>query len=129
MTVSAAHVVRNFLQAVMSGEIAVARDMVCDDFVFRTPTHDGIGGLRDYFAAAEERAPFVRRFRILHQWEDGNEVSTLYELDLGTPTHHAAMRINEWHSVDDTRVASAIMVFDTNAAAVRALRGALQGEF
>lgn len=125
MTTRPAHIVRDFLQAFMSGEIARAKGMVCDDFAFRAPLHDGVGGQDAYFAGADEKVRFIRGFRILHQWEDGDEVSTIYELDLGTPANHATMRISEWHSVSEGKVASALMVFDTNATAVHAMRGAL----
>lgn len=127
MKASPARIVRDFLQAFMSGESARARDMVCDDFAFRAPLHDGVGGQEAYFAGADEKARFIRGFRILHQWEDGDEVSTLYELDLGTPAKHATMRISEWHSVSGGKVASALMIFDTDAAAVHAMRDAVRG--
>lgn len=125
MTSDAALIVQDFLQAFMSGETARARSLVADDFAFRAPMHDGEGGQDAYFAGAEEKVRFIRGFRILHQWQDGDEVSTVYELDLGTYENHAVMRISEWHSVSGGKIASALMVFDTNAPAVHAMRVAL----
>jgi hypothetical protein len=96
-----------------------------DDFHFRAPFHQEEGGKEAYFAGAEKKAHFIREFRILQQWEEGSDVSTIYELDLGTGDSHAQIMMSEWHKVREGRIASSLMIFDTNAEAVDVMRKAL----
>lgn len=125
MTTTASSIVAQFLKAFMSGDIETARRMAAEDFQFRAPLHQGEGGKEAYFAGAEKKASFIQGFRILRQWEDASDVSTVYELDLGTSDSHAPIVMSEWHKVRDGRIASALMVFDTNARAVGLMRNAL----
>ena len=121
-------IVREFLQAFLSGEIGKARKMMHDDFYFHAPMHDGRGGKEAYFAGAEKKATFIRNFNILRQWTDDDHVSTIYDLDLGTVHEHATIAMSEWHIVRDGKLASAFMVFDGNARAVRLMRDALRDQ-
>lgn len=125
MPLTPAQTVTTFLQAFMSGDIDKARHMVSEDFSFQAPLHDGRGSKLAYFAGAETKARFIRAFRILRQWADGDDVSTVYELDIQTPEDTATMAMSEWHTVHAGLVTSTYMVFDSSARAARLLGNAL----
>lgn len=122
---SPSQVVTSFLEAFMSGKVDMASAMVRDDFSFRAPLLDREGDKRAYFAGAGEKAGFIDAFRILHQWEDGDNVSTLYEIDIRTSGGSATMAISEWHTVKAGQIASTLMVFNGSAKAVQLLGNAL----
>lgn len=123
---SPTQIVGTFLKAFHSGQIDLARSMMHDDFVFRAPLLDSAAGIDGYFRRAERKARCIRNFQILNQWEDGEEVSTFYEIDVGLPDNHAPLQIVEWHSVTGGKIASSQMVFDSNSHAVSAMRDALR---
>src|SRR5690242_9220849 len=114
-----------FLHAFMSGDIERASAMVSENFSFRAPLHEGLGDKAVYFAGAERKTRFIRALRILRQWADGEEVSTVYELDIQTPEGAATMSMSEWHTVREGRIAATYMVFDSAAKAAALLRNAL----
>lgn len=125
MPTNPCQIVSDFLQAFMSGDVERAAAMVRPDFSFRAPLFPGRGDKAAYFAGAAHKARFIRAVRILRQWAEGNEVSTVYELDIETPEGAATMAISEWHTVEAGRIASTFMVFDSAASAARLLAAAL----
>lgn len=82
------------------------------------------GDRNTYFTNAARKTKFISAFRILHQRADGDDVSTLYELDIRTPEGTATMPISEWHAVKSGQVASTFMVFNPTAGAARLLGNA-----
>ncbi|MGB3496807.1 MAG: nuclear transport factor 2 family protein [Rhodanobacter lindaniclasticus] len=125
MSASASQIVTEFLQAFMSGDIDKASKMVREDLSFRAPLHEGCGNKAAYFAGAESKTRFVRAFRILRQWVDDDEVSTVCELDMVTPEGAATMAMSEWHTVEAGQLVSTFMVFNAFAEAARLLGSAL----
>jgi hypothetical protein len=118
-------IVTGFLEAFMSGKIEQASAMVREDFSFNAPLLERTGDKNAYFAGAGKETRFIDAFRILHQWADGDDVSTLYELDIRTPEGAATMAVSEWHTVKSGQVASTFMVFNSTAEAARLLGNAL----
>lgn len=114
-----------FLHAFMSGDVDKASRLVSEDFSFRAPLQEGRGDRSVYFAGAAEKVRFIRAFRILRQWVDGDDVSTVYELDIQTPEGSATMPMSDWHTVKAGRVTSTLMVFNASAKTVRLLGRAL----
>src|SRR5262245_20912205 len=90
-------VVTRFLSSFHSGEIADARALLTDDFSFRAPLVDD-GSREDFFAGAEAKSAMVRGSRILRQWEDDDDDSTLYEIDVETKAGAASMLMYEMAS-------------------------------
>jgi hypothetical protein len=111
----AASVVVDYLTAFTAGDMDRARSLVSEDFSFRGP-RGGTEGRDEFFAAATWIGPYLRGVRILRQWEDGDDVSSLYEYDLGTKAGAASIRISEWSTVRDGQLTSALAVFDTAGA-------------
>jgi hypothetical protein len=86
------------------------------------------GSQEVFFAGAEEKSALVRGFRVLRQWEDADDVSTLYEIDVETKAGAASMLMFEWHHVRDSSIDSTVMVFDTIAPAAELIRTELMHE-
>ncbi len=122
-----AETVTEFLRAFMSGDSDRAWHMATDDFHFRASQHEDEGDKNAYFAGSREKAKFIDHFRILRQWEDGDQVSTIYELSIRTPEGRGSMTLSEWHTVRDEQVASTFMVFNAKAKAVSLMGRALAG--
>jgi hypothetical protein len=118
-------VVQSFLHAFLSGDTIGARSMVRDDFSFRAPLVDTGGTKDDFFVAADAKTRSIGGFHVLRQWHDGNDVSTVYEIDVRTLAGAATMLLHEWHTVTHGQLASSIMIFDTSAPAAQLLHDAL----
>ena len=114
----AAEVVNAYLAAFWMGDVAQARRLVADDFSFRGPLAQA-DDKETFFASAAPLVPIVRGYRPLRQWEDGDEVCTVYECQLETPVGAGSVLVSEWNTVRAGRVAAARLMFDT--AAFRAL--------
>jgi hypothetical protein len=122
---SPAEIVSEFLYAFASGDIGHAWLLASDDFSFQGPLHQGYGSKDIYFSGARDKIRFIKSLHILRQWEDCINVSTLYELVIHTANGTAAMPVSEWHTVEDGKVTSSFMVFDSNAPAAQLMRDAL----
>jgi hypothetical protein len=117
-------IVTRFLSSYHGGRIADARAMITEDFSFRAPLVDE-GSQEVFFAGAEEKSALVRDFRVLRQWEDGDDISTLYEIEIETEAGAASMLMHEWHHIRDGSIDSTVMVFDTVSRAAELIRAEL----
>lgn len=120
----AAAVVQRYLEVFLSGDIDAAQRLVRRDFRFRAPLIE-VGSRDTWFAGAEAKMRYIRGFRVLRQWHEGADVSTLYELDVRTAAGSAHLLVHEWHTVEDGQLASSVMLFDTSARAAQLLHDAL----
>lgn len=66
-----------------------------------------------YFASAAGLAPIVRGHRLLRQWEDGEDVCSIYEVNLETPAGMGAVLMSEWHTARQGKLASSRLILDT----------------
>lgn len=121
----ASAVVRGFLRAFFSGDLEAARAMVRDDFTFTAPLVLEAGSKEMFFAGAEAKTRFIEDVHVVRQLQEGNDVATIYRIDVRTPGGDAAMLLHEWHTVVDGRLASSVMIFDTKAPAAQLLHDAL----
>ncbi|WP_181799042.1 nuclear transport factor 2 family protein [Kitasatospora acidiphila] len=115
-----------YLAAFLAGDIAKARSAVSDDFSFRAPLMPIRGTKEQFFAGAERKTGLIRDFRILRLWQDGDEVSCVYEIDVSTPAGQASMLLHEWHVVRQGLLVETTMVFDTQAQAAHLIHDALR---
>ena len=112
------HAVDVYLSAFYTGDFDRARTVVAEDFRFDGPFVLAVG--RDaFFASAEGLRAIVRGHHLRHQWIDGSEVCSIYDVDFQTPAATGAVTMSEWHTLRDGVLASGRVVFDT--AAFRAL--------
>ena len=111
---SPAQVFTDYLSAFTSGEMETAQSLVADDFAFNGPTMQ-VEGKQAFFAAATQLAPIIRGFKMLRQFEDGDEVCSIYEFEVGSPATPGSILMTEWCTVRDGQLTSSHLVFDTAA--------------
>ncbi|MGH8302198.1 MAG: nuclear transport factor 2 family protein [Steroidobacteraceae bacterium] len=108
----ASMLVNNYLTAYTSGDVERTVALLTDDFEFRGPMSE-LHGKEAFSAVVAHVAPLARGHRVLRQWEDGDDVSTLYEFDVAPPTGEVSVRVSEWNTVRDGKLASSLVIFDT----------------
>ena len=111
-------IVNAYLTAFYSGDFETAKGFVADDFDFKGPFIQ-VTGRERYFTAAARLAAIVRGHSLLRQWHDGDEVSSIYDMQFETPAGKGALYASEWSQVADDKIVRGRLVFDT--AAFRAL--------
>jgi ketosteroid isomerase-like protein len=115
---SAAKLVNEYLRAFYSGDFGKAGALVSDNFTFKGPFVEA-ANKEAFFASAAPLAPIVKGHRLLRQWEDGDEVSSIYEVNLETQVGKGSVTMSEWHAVCEGKLISGRVILDT--AAFRAL--------
>ena len=61
--------------------------------------------------------PIMRGAEIHRQWEDGDELCSIYDFKIETPAGAGSIPMAEWNSFRDGKLASARLIFDTAAMA------------
>ena len=54
-------------------------------------------------------------YRMLRQWEDGDEVCSVYEFNIKSPIARGSVLMCEWTTVRDGKLAASRLVFDSAA--------------
>src|SRR5262245_21899484 len=94
-SMSSAQVFREYLDRFTAGDLDGARELLAEDFSFRGPMLEAEG--RDAFLeGASGLAPIVRGNQMLRQWEDGEEVCSVYEFSVETPAGSGSIPMTEW---------------------------------
>lgn len=107
-----ATLVNAYLTAYTSGDVDRATSLVSEDFSFQGPMQATAGrnALREIVAHV---AASVRGHQVLRQWQDGDEVCTIYRLRVDTGSQATSVLVSEWNTVRGGEVASSLMIFDT----------------
>jgi SnoaL-like domain len=104
--------VNDYLSAFYSGNFDRARAHVAEDFQFKGPFVEANG--RDgFFASAARLAPIARGFELLHQWSDGHDVCSIFDLRLQTPLGSGSVTVCEWHQLRGALLARGRVILDT----------------
>ena len=103
-----------YLDAFTSGDLDAAYALIADDFVFEGPMLQSVGKAA-FVEGSRGLQPIARGHTLLRQFEDGDEVCSLYDFDVETPAGSGSVTMAEWNVVRDGRLASARLVFDTAA--------------
>src|SRR2546423_965696 len=109
---AAANIVTSYLTAFYLGDFAKARQFVSDDLSFRGPFVQ-VDSAETFFASAEMLRPLVRGHRLRRQWTAGEDVCSIFELDLETPDGAGSLLMAEWHTVRQGRIVAVRVIFDT----------------
>ena len=117
--------VTGYLTAFYTGDFETAAGFIADEFSFRGPFLS-VDGKHPFLAGAEGLRSIVRGHRLLRRWDDGADISSLYEVDLETPNARGTVVMSEWHRVAEGRLVAGHVVFDT--AAFRSIVGSPAGE-
>jgi ketosteroid isomerase-like protein len=112
----AAEIVRTYLDRFTSGDSAGAADLLADDFRFHGPMLQSEGKAA-FLAGSAQLGPIMRGIRIHRQWEDGDQVCSIYDFTIETPAGTGSIPMAEWNTVRDGKLASARLIFDTAAMA------------
>jgi hypothetical protein len=106
--------VTGYLDAFTVGDFDSAAAFVADDFMFAGPFAQYESKV-DFFCGAAGLRGVLRGHTLLHRWEDGPDVCSVYLLQLEGPGGAGALYTSEWNTVADNLVVSARLVFDTTA--------------
>lgn len=114
VTSSPTEVVNAYLTAFYSADFATAQSLVADTFAFRGPFLQ-VETRQDFFNGAAGLRPIVRGHRLVRQWHDGEDVCSMYEVQIETPGTAGSVLMSEWSTVRDGQLVAARLVFDTGA--------------
>jgi ketosteroid isomerase-like protein len=113
---SAAEIFRTYLQRFTSGDTAGAAELLTDDFRFHGPFLQS-QGRAEFLAGSAQLVPIMRGAEIHRQWEQADELCSLYDFKIETPAGAGSITMAEWNTVRDGKLASARLIFDTAAMA------------
>ena len=88
------------------------RELVADDIRFVGPLMQA-SGAEQYVAMNQQLLPFHKGSKMLRQFVDGNEVCSIYEMTMGTPSGGTIVfPLVDWIRVSGGRVAEQRIYFD-----------------
>jgi ketosteroid isomerase-like protein len=114
--VSAAEIFRTYLERFTSGDTAGAAELLTEDFRFHGPFLQSEGKAA-FLAGSAQLGPIMRGAEIHRQWQDGDEVCSIYDFKIETPAGGGSIPMAEWNTVRDGKLASARLICDTAAMA------------
>ena len=103
---------RAYLDAFTSGDLDTAMSLIDDDFVFEGPILQS-KGKEAFVEGSTTAATLARGAKMLRQFEDGDDVVSIYEFELGAPAAPGSVLMMEWNTVRDHKLVSSRLVFDT----------------
>jgi predicted SnoaL-like aldol condensation-catalyzing enzyme len=111
---SSATIVEDFLTRFTSGDVDGAAELLDDEFTFHGPMVQS-DDKADFLEATAPLVPMLQGHEMHRIWADGDEVCAIYDLKVATPAGAGAVTVAEWSVVNDGRLASQRIVFDTAA--------------
>jgi ketosteroid isomerase-like protein len=112
---TALDVVNRFYTASNTRDASQLADLVSDDVTFVGPLMQARGAA-EYLAMNERLLRFHQETTMLRQFEDGDQVCSLYELGMRTPSGSLlTFLIADWIEVQQGRVATQRLFFDPRA--------------
>lgn len=113
---SNAETFRTYLERFTSGDRDGAAELLTDDFRFHGPILQSQGKAAFLEGSASLR-PIMRGADVHRQWEEGDELCSIYDFKIETPAGAGSIPMAEWNSFRDGKLASARVIFDTAAMA------------
>lgn len=107
-----AAVVRNYLDAFTSGDLDGAMALIADDFSFAGPILQS-EGKEAFIEGSRAAQAFAKGYSMHRQFEDGDDVVSIYDFELGAPATPGKVLMTEWNTVRDGKLSSSRVVFDT----------------
>ena len=99
---------------VMRNKGAGLADVLSEDVTFTGPMVQWTGKAQ-FLEGFSQMKDGIGDIRMLKQFEDGDEVCSVYEMDLNTPKGPVTANAAEWVKVSNGRVISAKLHFDPRA--------------
>jgi ketosteroid isomerase-like protein len=113
---SNAEIFRTYLERFTSGDREGAAELLTDDFRFHGPMLQS-DGKAAFLEGSAGLCPIMRGAHVHRQWEEGDEVCSIYDFKIETPAGVVSIPMAEWDTVRDGKLASARLIFDTAAMA------------
>jgi ketosteroid isomerase-like protein len=113
---SNAEIFRTYLDRFTSGDREGAAELLTDDFQFHGPMLRSVGKAA-FLEGSAGLGPIMRGAQVHRQWEDGDELCSIYDFTIETPAGAGSIPMAEWNSFRDGKLASARLIFDTAAMA------------
>jgi ketosteroid isomerase-like protein len=108
----ASDVVNRFYEVTNARRAKDLPPLVSDDVTFVGPLMQ-VAGAGEYVAMNEQLLGFHAGTRMLHQFEDGDDVCSIYELDMKTPAGDSiTLTMADWIRVGGGKVISQRIYFD-----------------
>ncbi len=105
-------VVNRFYEATDNRRLEDLRALVSEDVTFTGPLMRTTGS-KEYVAMNEQLLGFHSGTRILHQFEHGDDVCSIYELSMTTPAGGSlTVPIADWIQVKNGKIAAQRIYFD-----------------
>jgi ketosteroid isomerase-like protein len=103
-------IARNYYAAFDAHDFAKARALMADDFRFEGPMMSTSSPEELFQAMKAFQCEFTNRLK--HMVESGNTVATLFDSEFSKP-FQATIRMSEWLTIDNGKIKSAVLVYDT----------------
>jgi predicted SnoaL-like aldol condensation-catalyzing enzyme len=113
MTMKNSDVFKAYIDAFTAGDLDTARNYIADDFTFNGPMLKATNKKEFFDNISPDLLSMTRGYTMLRQFEDGDEVCSIYEYNLETPVGQGAVYMVEWNKVRDGQLTSARLLFDT----------------
>jgi ketosteroid isomerase-like protein len=111
---SNSEIFRTYLARFTSGGWEGAAELLTEDFRFHGPMLRSEGKAA-FLAGSAGLCPIMRGAEVHRQWEEGDELCSIYDFRIETPVGAASVPMAEWNSFRDGKLASARLIFDTAA--------------
>jgi len=113
---SSAETFRAYLTRFTSGDVAGAGELLAEDFVFVGPMLQA-SSKAEFLAGSAPAAAMASGCTMHRQWEDGDEVCSIYDFGIQTPSGAASIPMVEWSVIREQKLVSSRLFFDTAAMA------------
>lgn len=113
---SNAETFREYLTRFTSGDVAGAGELLDEAFVFAGPMLLA-SSKAEFLAGSAPAAAMARGCTVHQQWENGEDVCSIYDFEVQTPAGSASIPMAEWSVIRDGRLVSSRLLFDTAAMA------------
>jgi ketosteroid isomerase-like protein len=107
-------IVSGYLTAFYGGDFESAGTVLAEDFEFKGP-FVSVKGRDAFLQSAQGLRMTSRGHRLLKQWQDGDDICSVYDLSLQGPHKSGTVTMAEWHTVRDGKIQSALVLFDSAA--------------
>ena len=113
---SNAGVFRTYLERFTSGDVEGAAELLAEEFAFDGPILQS-KGKAEFLAGSAMAASMARGCTIHRQWADGDDVCSVYDFKVETPSGAGTIAMAEWSVIRDGKLVSSRLLFDTAAMA------------
>ena len=113
---SNAETFRAYLTRFTSGDVAGAGEFLAEDFAFTGPMLQA-SSRAEFLAGSAPAAAMARGCTIHRQWEDGDDVCSIYDFKIETPSGTGSIPMAEWSVIRGQKLVSSRLLLDTAAMA------------